>query len=44
MTSDALLAFNKFGPPLPSAALWILLTYWMAQGLIGGSLRASADG
>jgi len=44
MASDALLAINKFGAPVPSAALWILLTYWVAQGLIGGSLRASADG
>ena len=41
MTSDALLAFNKFNAPLPLAGLWILLTYWLAQGLIAASLRAS---
>lgn len=41
MTSDALLAFNKFGSaPLPAAGLWILVTYWLAQGGIAGSLRA----
>jgi len=40
MTSDTLLAFNKFSAPVPLAALWILLTYWVAQGLIARSLRA----
>jgi uncharacterized membrane protein YhhN len=40
MSSDALLAFNKFDAPLPLASLWILATYWMAQGLIAKSLRA----
>ena len=40
MTSDALLAFNKFSAPVPLSALWILATYWLAQGLIAGSLRA----
>jgi uncharacterized membrane protein YhhN len=43
MTSDALLAFNKFNAPLPLAGLWILLTYWLAQGLIAASLRARAS-
>ena len=43
MTSDALLAFNKFHAPVPLSALWILLTYWVAQGLIGGALRARAS-
>lgn len=43
MTSDALLAFNKFNSPLPLAGLWILLTYWLAQGLIVASLRAPAN-
>ena len=42
MTSDALLAFNKFIAPVPLSALWILATYWLAQGLIAGSLRARA--
>ncbi len=42
MTSDTLLAFNKFGAPVPLASLWILATYWLAQGLIARSLRAPA--
>jgi len=42
MGSDALLAFNKFSAPVPLSALWILLTYWLAQGLIAASLRAPA--
>lgn len=41
MTSDALLAFNKFDAPLPLASLWILATYWTAQGLIAQSLRGA---
>jgi len=39
MTSDTLLAFNKFSVPVPLSALWILATYWIAQGLIAASLR-----
>ena len=39
MMSDTLLAFNKFSAPVPLASLWILATYWLAQGLIAGSLR-----
>lgn len=31
MTSDALLAFNKFAGPLPLSSLWILSSYWAAQ-------------
>ncbi|MBI3367996.1 MAG: lysoplasmalogenase [Burkholderiales bacterium] len=38
MTSDALLAINRFGQPLPLAGLWILGTYWSAQWLIASSL------
>ena len=34
--------FNKFIAPVPLSALWILATYWLAQGLIAGSLRARA--
>ena len=40
MVSDSLLAINKFGAPLPLASLWILLTYWLAQGCIASALRA----
>jgi uncharacterized membrane protein YhhN len=39
MSSDTLLAFNKFGAPVPLASLWILATYWVAQSLIARSLR-----
>ena len=39
MASDSLLAINKFGVPLPLASLWILLTYWVAQGFIAASLH-----
>jgi uncharacterized membrane protein YhhN len=38
MTSDALLAINKFASPLPAASLWILATYWTAQWLIASWL------
>jgi uncharacterized membrane protein YhhN len=38
MASDSLLAINKFATPLPLSALWILLTYWLAQWCIAGSL------
>ena len=39
MTSDSLLAINKFALPLPLASLWILATYWAAQWGIASSLR-----
>ena len=34
MLSDTLLAFDKFVTPLPYAGLWVLATYYLAQGLI----------
>lgn len=40
MVSDTLLAVNKFAVPLPLAPLWILATYWVAQGCIASSLHA----
>ena len=40
MASDTLLAINMFGPPLPFAPLWILLTYWLAQWCIVHALRS----
>ena len=40
MASDSLLAFNKFAAPLPLSALWILLSYWLAQWCIASSLQA----
>lgn len=39
VASDALLATDRFGPPLPLAALVILATYWAAQGLMAASMR-----
>lgn len=39
--SDTLLALNKFAAPLPRSALWILLTYWLAQWCIANSLRSA---
>ena len=38
MSSDALLAINKFMLPLPAASLWILATYWAAQWCIASWL------
>lgn len=38
VVSDALLATNKFGVPLPLAGLWILATYWAAQWCIAAHL------
>ena len=38
LASDSLLAFNKFDAPLALAPLWILGTYWLAQGCIATSL------
>jgi uncharacterized membrane protein YhhN len=40
MVSDSLLAFNKFAASLPLSALWILLSYWLAQWCIANSLAA----
>ncbi len=38
MTSDALLATNKFAGALPLASLWILASYWAAQWCIASWL------
>lgn len=38
LTSDALLATNRFHTPLPLATLWVLASYWAAQWCIAGSL------
>ncbi len=38
MSSDALLATNKFADPLPLASLWVLGTYWSAQWCIASWL------
>lgn len=40
LASDSLLAFNKFDAPIPLAPLWVLGTYWLAQGCIAASLSA----
>ncbi len=42
MVSDTLLALNRFVVPLPAQALWVLGSYYAAQGLlVMGLLRAS---
>lgn len=43
MSSDALLAINKFGAPLPLAPLWILATYWSAQWCIASWLPLAEE-
>lgn len=40
LSSDALLAFNRFHTPLPAAGLLILGSYWAAQWLIASALPA----
>ena len=44
MTSDALLATNKFAGGLPMASLWILSTYWSAQWCIASWLSPQCQG
>jgi uncharacterized membrane protein YhhN len=43
MTSDALLATNRFALTLPAANLWILTTYWAAQWCIASWLSPAAE-
>jgi uncharacterized membrane protein YhhN len=38
LSSDALLATNKFAGPLPLANLWVLASYWFAQWCIASWL------
>lgn len=40
MLSDSLLATNRFVMPLPMAQVWVLSTYYAAQGLIVGGWLA----
>jgi uncharacterized membrane protein YhhN len=39
LASDATLAINRFGAPVPLSGLWILLSYWLAQACIAASLN-----
>jgi uncharacterized membrane protein YhhN len=39
LTSDALLATNRFAGALPLSGLWILATYWLAQWCIASWLE-----
>jgi len=41
MVSDTLLAFSKFNAPIALSALLILVTYWVALGLIAASLSTA---
>lgn len=34
VTSDSLLAWNRFRRPIPNGAAWVLATYYLGQGLI----------
>lgn len=43
VTSDALLALDRFSTPLPMASTWVLATYWIAQGCIARSVRGAVD-
>lgn len=43
MTSDALLATNKFAVALPLSNLWILATYWAAQWCIASWLSPASE-
>lgn len=43
VTSDALLAANRFGSPLPASSLWILASYWAAQWCIASWLKETAQ-
>ncbi len=38
IVSDSLLAWDRFLMPLPLAPLWVMLTYYLAQGLITGGM------
>lgn len=38
IVSDSLLACDRFLTPLPLAHLWVMLTYYLAQGLIAGGM------
>ena len=42
VTSDALLAVNRFMAPLPVSSLWILASYWAAQWCIASWLAEPA--
>ena len=41
VTSDALLATNRFAAAFPAASLWNLATYWLAQWCIASWLPAA---
>ncbi len=43
VTSDALLALDRFSAPIPMASVWVLATYWVAQGCIARSVRGVVD-
>lgn len=40
MASDTILAFDRFRHSFPSARIWVLSTYWIAQTLIALSIAA----
>jgi uncharacterized membrane protein YhhN len=44
MLSDTLLALDKFVSPLPYAGLWVLASYYLAQGLIVRGVSRTFEG
>lgn len=43
VVSDALLALDRFSMPIPMASVWVLATYWIAQGCIACSVRGGGE-
>lgn len=43
VTSDVLLAMDRFSSPIPNASVWVLATYWIAQWCIACSVQATGD-
>lgn len=38
LLSDAVLGWNRFASPVPLSTLWIMVTYWLGQGLLAYSV------
>jgi uncharacterized membrane protein YhhN len=38
LLSDAILGWNRFAAPVPSAQVWIMVSYWMGQALLALSV------
>lgn len=42
MVSDGIIAINKFVEPVPHASLWIMATYYIAQGLMARGILTTS--